>query len=177
MEQKNYKVNFTKLFVVLFIWIFSILSISIMISSCSAERHLKISDKHIKKAIAKGAKIKVDTAYRYIYDTDTLFNEITNEVHIIRKVVDSIPYSVVNTIYVPMSRQERIKYRDSLSHIRDLYELQTKRLKYIERQKSKQVKQENKTKRKTSPASIIRSLLWLAVACSVLCAIIKHFKN
>lgn len=158
-----------------FVWLLFTLSIMFFMTRCTAVHHLKSADKHIKKAIAKGAVITPDTLYKYVYDTDTLYNEKTNTITITRRVIDSIPYLVTEKIYVPMSRQERLKYRDSLRHIRDLYELQNKRLKEALKHKTKQVKHEQKTKRKNSPVNFVKNLLWLLVVLTVIYVIIKLY--
>ena len=119
------------------------------------------------ETLSKGAKIDVDTAYTYIYKTDTIYDETINEVRFIETVFDSIPYLVTRKIYVPMSRQERLMYRDSLSHIRKLYELETKRVKVEAKEETKQVKAEEKRKKKTSPVHLVKNLLWLLIFCSV----------
>lgn len=138
----------------------------ILISSCSAKYHLN-------RAIKKGAEIKVDTVYQYIYRTDTLYNENTHTFTVTKFVVDSIPYTVSKKIYIPMSRQERLMYKDSLSHIRKLYELETKRVKV----EVKQVKIEQKTKRKTSPVSFLKNFTWILVIFFVAYFLIKLNKS
>ena len=173
MEQENYKIDFVRIIVTALVWLLTVIMLMFMVVSCSAERHLKIADKHIKKAIDKGAVIKADTLYKYIYQTDTIYDEKTNTLTITRHVVDSIPFTVTEKIYVPMSRQERLKYRDSLNHVRKLYELQSKRLEELQKQKTKQVKQEQKTKRKNSPASFVKNLLWLLILLVIVYIIIK----
>jgi hypothetical protein len=145
----------------------------VLFSSCSAERHLKIADKHIQKALSKGAKIDVDTAYTYIYKTDTIYDETINEVRFIETVFDSVPYLVTRKVYVPMSRQERLMYRDSLSHIRKLYELETKRVKVQEKEETKQVKAEEKRKKKTSPVHLVKNILWILIFCVIVYFLIK----
>lgn len=175
MEQENHKINFVRMFITAIVWLSFLFSIMFFMARCSASHHLKAADKHIKKAIAKGAVITPDTLYKYIYETDTLYDEKTNTLTVTRHVIDSIPYLVTEKIYVPMSRQERLKYRDSLSHIRDLYELQSARLKQALKYKTKQVKHEQKTKRKNSPVSFVKNLLWLLVVLAVIYVVIKLY--
>jgi hypothetical protein len=64
-------------------------------------------------------------------------------------------------------------YRDSLSHIRKLYELETKRVKVEAKEETKQVKAEEKRKKKTSPVSLVKNLLWLLIFCSVVYFLIR----
>ena len=177
MEQEDHKIDFKRMIMVGILWLAFVIGIMFAMASCSAERHLKKADKHIKKAIEKGAVITPDTLYKYIYRTDTLYDVKTDTYTITKTIVDSIPYLVTEKVYVPMSRQERLKYRDSLDHIRRLYKLQNERLKEAQKQKTKQVKQEQKTERKNSPARVIRNLLWLLVVLSVIYVVIKFYRK
>jgi hypothetical protein len=177
MEQEDHKIDFKRMIMVGILWLAFVIGIMFAMASCSAERHLKKADKHIKKAIEKGAVITPDTLYKYIYRTDTLYDVKTDTYTITNTIVDSIPYLVTEKVYVPMSRQERLKYRDSLDHIRRLYKLQNERLKEAQKQKTKQVKQEQKTERKNSPARVIRNLLWLLVVLSVIYVVIKFYRK
>jgi hypothetical protein len=177
MEQEDHKIDFKRMIMVGILWLAFVIGIMFAMASCSAERHLKKADKHIKKAIDKGAVITPDTLYKYIYRTDTLYDVKTDTYTITNTIVDSIPYLVTEKVYVPMSRQERLKYRDSLDHIRRLYKLQNERLKEAQKQKTKQVKQEQKTERKNSPARVIRNLLWLLVVLSVIYVVIKFYRK
>lgn len=99
----------------------------LLIASCSAEKHLELAEKHTQKAIEKGAVIKSDTAYTYIYRTDTLIKD--GKVVLVPKI-DSIPYQVTNTVQVVkhLSRQERKALKDSMDHAEKMYKLETKRL-------------------------------------------------
>jgi hypothetical protein len=165
--------NMKRNILIAIIWFIFVYVMMVLFSSCSAERHLKIADKHIQRALSKGAKIDVDTAYRYIYKTDTIYDETINEVRFIETVIDSVPYLVTRKVYVPMSRQERLMYRDSLSHIRKLYELETKRVKIQEKEETKQVKAEQKRKKKTSPVSFLKNLMWVLMFCAIVYFLIK----
>ena len=83
--------NMKRNILIAIIWFIFVYVMMVLFSSCSAERHLKIADKHIQKALSKGAKIDVDTAYTYIYKTDTIYDETINEVRFIETVFDSVP--------------------------------------------------------------------------------------
>jgi len=129
-----------------------ILLVFILLTSCTAAFHVRQAKRHIVKAQAKGATFGTDTSYRYIYRTDTLWNEITKEKEVIRSVVDSVPILHDVIKYVPLTRyQERIQYklkRDTLRMI-----------KYI-------AKKEQKAKIKTSPVTLITKIIlaiWLIV--------------
>lgn len=165
--------NMKRNILIAIIWFIFVYVLMLIFAGCSAERHLKIADKHIQKALSKGAKIDVDTAYTYIYKTDTVYDEITNEIRFIDTIVDSIPYLVTRKVYVPMSRQERLMYRDSLSHIRKLYELQSDRVKVQAKEETKQVKAEEKRKKKTSPASFLKNLMWILIVFAIIYFLIK----
>ena len=175
MEQEDYKINFKRMILTAIIWLLVLFAFMFSMAGCSASHHLKAADKHIKKAIEKGAVITPDTLYKYVYDTDTIYDVETNTYTVTKHIVDSIPYLVTEKIYVPMSRQERLKYRDSLSHIRELYELQSARLKQALKHKTKQIKHEQKIKRKNSPVSFVKNLLWLLVVLVVIYVIIKLY--
>ncbi len=165
--------NMKRNILIAIIWFIFVYVLMLIFAGCSAERHLKIADKHIQKALSKGAKIDVDTAYRYIYKTDTVYDDITNEIRFIDTIVDSVPYLVTRKVYVPMSRQERLMYRDSLSHIRKLYELQSDRVKVQAKEETKQVKAEEKRKKKTSPVYLIRNTIWLLIVSAIIYFLIK----
>lgn len=165
--------NMKRNILIAIIWFIFVYVLMLIFAGCSAERHLKIADKHIQKALSKGAKIDVDTAYTYIYKTDTVYDEITNEIRFIDTIVDSIPYLVTRKVYVPMSRQERLMYRDSLSHIRKLYELQSDRVKVQAKEETKQVKAEEKRKKKTSPVSFLKNLMWILIVSAIIYFLIK----
>ncbi len=165
--------NMKRNILIAIIWFIFVYVLMLIFAGCSAERHLKIADKHIQKALSKGAKIDIDTAYTYIYKTDTVYDEITNEIRFIDTIVDSIPYLVTRKVYVPMSRQERLMYRDSLSHIRKLYELQSDRVKVQAKEETKQVKAEEKRKKKTSPVSFLKNLMWILIVSAIIYFLIK----
>jgi hypothetical protein len=128
------------------------LAVILILSSCTAAYHVRRAEHHIQKAQSKGATFGTDTSYRYIYRTDTLWNEITKENEVIRTVIDSVPVYHKLIKYVPLTRyQERIQYRLK----RDTLRL----IKYI-------AKKENKTKIKTSPITLITKIilaLWLII--------------
>ena len=129
-----------------------ILLVFILLTSCTAAFHVRQAKRHIIKAQAKGATFGTDTSYRYIYRTDTLWNEITKEKEVIRSVVDSVPILHQVIKYVPLTRyQERIQYKLKRDTLRVI--------KYI-------AKKEHKAKIKTSPITLITKIIlaiWLIV--------------
>jgi hypothetical protein len=129
-----------------------ILLVFILLTSCTAAFHVRQAKRHIVKAQAKGATFGTDTSYRYIYRTDTLWNEITKEKEVIRSVIDSVPVLHRVIKYVPLTRyQERIQYKLKRDTLRVI--------KYI-------AKKEHKAKIKTSPVTLITKIIlaiWLIV--------------
>ena len=92
------------------------LIVATLLLSCDASHHIQKMQKHKLKAEQKGAKFEKETEYKYIFETDTITDTLTNEVEIIKRVVDSIPYEREKLIYVPLSRQERKALKDSMNH-------------------------------------------------------------
>ena len=129
-----------------------ILLVFILLTSCTAAFHVRRAKRHIIKAQAKGATFGTDTSYRYIYRTDTLWNEITKEKEVIKSVIDSVPVIHQVIKYVPLTRyQERIQYKLKRDTLRVI--------KYI-------AKKEHKAKIKTSPITLITKIIlaiWLIV--------------
>jgi hypothetical protein len=129
-----------------------ILLVFILLTSCTAAFHVRQAKRHIVKAQAKGATFGTDTSYRYIYRTDTLWNEITKEKEVIKSVIDSVPVIHQVIKYVPLTRyQERIQYKLKRDTLRVI--------KYI-------AKKEHKAKIKTSPITLITKIIlaiWLIV--------------
>ena len=126
------------------------------LTSCSAQYHLN-------KAKKKGAELETRTEYKYVTDTDTVIDTLTNTIRIRTVVIDSVPYPVTTVKYVPKTRTE-IRYdykrfKDSLKYYRRMYSdsLQTA---------LKQSKIENRTERKANNKSV--RTLWLLVICGVL---------
>lgn len=96
--------------------LFAILTLSLAFYSCSSSYYVERSEKLREKAIKKGAIYQNDTIYSYITHIDTVLDPVTKEITIIKTIIDSIPYQVERLIYVPMNRQERKAYRDSLKY-------------------------------------------------------------
>ena len=118
-----------------------------IIFSCSVEKHLEKAKKHIDIAKRKGAVIKPDTVWQYVYGIDTVYNNTTNTYetkHIIR---DSFPYAVTNTITSGITRQERKAMQDMFDHLEQMMKLQNDSLKMKLKSEDKQNKQDNKTER------------------------------
>lgn len=109
--------------------------------SCSASHHIQKMQKHKAKAELKGAKFEDSISYRYITQIDTITDTLTQERYIRTTVIDSVPYIVSKLIYVPMSRQERLAYQDSLKTERT-------KIRQENRTERKEIKQEQKTERK-----------------------------
>jgi hypothetical protein len=138
---------------------------AIIIFSCSVEKHLEKAKKHIDIAKRKGAVIKPDTVWQYVYGTDTVYNNTTNTYetkHIIR---DSFPYAVTNTITSGITRQERKAMQDMFDHLEKMMKLQNDSLKMKLKSEDKQNKQDNKTERvETRKENKKSPWIWVIVA-------------
>jgi flagellar basal body-associated protein FliL len=144
-----------------------------IIFSCSVESHLSKAKKHIEIAKRKGAVIKPDTIWQYVYDTDTVYNNTTNTYETKHIIKDSFPYTVTNTITSGITRQERKAMQDMFDHLEKMMKLQNDSLKMQLKSQDKQQKQEQKTDRievrkenKKSPWiiwGIVAGLLVLAI--------------
>lgn len=120
----------------------------------------RTSEWHLNKAIDKGAIIEPEIRYEKVVEHDTIVNEVTGETIIVERI-DSIPYEVQRIKYIPLSRQERLKYRDSLKWanknmnvIADMYRDSLKNARRIN-------KQENKTERTQSRQENKRSIWYV----------------
>ena len=130
--------------------------------ACSIEQHLVKSEKQVNKAIAKGYKPAKVIDTLYITKIDSFWNETTKEFTKYVNVVDTLYEERV--VYKYMSKQERKHLKDSASaELKKLKEQndfdlkmkgkENKSLKIElakERQKSKQIKSTNNTKKKTA---------------------------
>ena len=88
----------------------------ILLSGCNLHYHVQKSLKHKEKAIQKGAVFNDSIEYKYKFRTDTILDTLTNETILYKYVVDSIPFVVTKSVYVPLSRQERLALRDSTKY-------------------------------------------------------------
>jgi hypothetical protein len=115
---------------------------------------------HLDKAIDKGAIIEPEIRYEKVVEHDTIVNEVTGETIIIERI-DSIPYEVQKIKYIPLSRQERLKYRDSLKwayrQMKELSDAYTTELRIKEREN----RQNQKTERTKSRQENKRSLWYV----------------
>lgn len=145
---------------------------TITIFSCSVEKHLAKANKHIEIAKRKGAVIKPDTVWQYVYGVDTVYNNTTNSFetrHIIR---DSFPYTVTNTITSGITRQERKAMQDMFDHLEKMMKLQNDSLKMQLKSEDKQYKQDKKTERvETRQENKKSPWIWAVVAGLLLASI------
>jgi hypothetical protein len=149
---------------------------AIIIFSCSVEKHLEKAKKHVEIAKRKGAVIKPDTVWQYIYDTDTVFNNITNSYETKQIIRDSFPYTVTNTITSGITRQERKAMQDMFDHLEQMMKLQNDSLKMKLKSEDKQNKQDNKTERiETRKENKKSPWIWV-IAAGLLLASILLFK-
>ena len=103
--------------------IYSIVVLSFVLYGCSIEHHLSKAQKHIDIAKRKGAVIKPDTVWRYVYNKEIVFDTITNKY---KEVIikDSTYTTINNTIAPGMSRQERIALDNYYKHLEKMMKLQ-----------------------------------------------------
>jgi hypothetical protein len=94
----------------------------LILSSCSASWHLN-------KAKKKGAEFGTEVIYKYNTKTDTILDTLTNTVEIRTTLIDSFPYEVKTIKYVPLSRQERKRLKDSSKHVENTLRLEIRRSK------------------------------------------------
>lgn len=146
---------------------------AITIFSCSVEKHLAKAKKHIEIAKNKGAIIKPDTVWQYVYGIDTVYNNTTNSFetrHIIR---DSFPYTVTNTITSGVTRQERKAMQDMFDHFEKMMKLQNDSLKMQLKSNDKQHKQEKKAEIvQTRQENKKSPWIWVIVAGLLLASIV-----
>lgn len=130
-----------------------LLAIGLALYSCSP-------DWHINRAVKKGAVIQADTIPEYIYQTDTIRDTITGEIiKIERTVLDTIHTIEYDVIHVPMSRQERKAYRDSLKYAYKKHKADLNAYKDSLRFERDKHKQTEKTER-TESRKASRSWFW-----------------
>lgn len=145
----------------------------LLLSSCSAERHLAKAKKHIEIAKSKGAVIVPDTVWHYSYDLDTVYNVENNSYETKLIVKDSFPYIVTNTIKTSLSRQERLAIRDEFRHLEKMIKLQNDSIKLLLKYQYKNNKQNKKTDRTVSrKENKSNPWAWVALAGIVLLMII-----
>jgi hypothetical protein len=149
---------------------------AIIIFSCSVEKHLEKAKKHVEIAKRKGAVIKPDTVWQYIYDTDTVFNNITNSYETKQIIRDSFPYTVTNTITSGITRQERKAMQDMFDHLEQMMKLQNDSLKMKLKSEDRQNKQDNKTERVETRKENKKSPWIWVIAAGLLLASILLFK-
>jgi hypothetical protein len=144
-----------------------------VVFSCSIEKHLEKAKKHVDIAKRKGAVIKPDTVWQYVYGIDTVYNNTTNSFetrHIIR---DSFPYTVTNTITSGVTRQERKAMQDMFDHFEKMMKLHNDSLKMQLKSNDKQHKQDKKAEIvKTRQENKKSPWIWVIVAGLLLASIV-----
>lgn len=149
-----------------------ILIAALLLVSCSAEKHLAKAKKHIDIAKSKGAVIKPDTIWHYVYETDTVWNYTNNTFETRNVIKDSFPYTVTNTISVGMTRQERKHFEDMFKHMERMMRLQNDSLKVALKFQTKQHKQDEKTERTvTRQENKSNPWIWVILAALLVVAI------
>ena len=123
-----------------------------VVSSCSAERHLSKADKHIKKAIKKGAVMSSDTITRTISDTitkgDTVFIYNTNTVQ------------KSDTVVIHTKKDKRRAYKQDKKQKRRSHKIEKEKIK----QEGKTDRTRERTKRKNKLFNTRKLLFWLVMS-------------
>ena len=117
------KCNNTKFILLMILWIVGMLSLVSLFSSCSVEHHLSKAQKHIDIAKRKGAVIKPDTVWQYVYTKELILDTVTNTYKEVLKK-DSSYTTINNTIAPGMSRQERKALDNYYKHLEKMMRLQ-----------------------------------------------------
>ncbi len=142
-----------------------LLALVFALSSCSSAYFVQKSEDFKQKAIDKGAVYESDTLYKYIIESDTVWETIDGlTVPVITYRVDSIPYEVERLVYVPMSGRERRAYKDSLKNQAKMYALETKRLNKEAKRTDKANKTANKKLKIENKALKIKSKAEIKIA-------------
>jgi hypothetical protein len=151
---------------------YRLLIVLLLLSSCSAEKHLAKAKKHIDIAKRKGAVIKPDTIWHHVYETDTVWNYTNNTFETRQIIKDSFPYTITNTISAGMTRQERKHFEDMFKHMEKMMRLQNDSLKLALRYQTKQHKQDKKTERTvTRQENKSNPWIWVILAALLVVAI------
>lgn len=151
---------------------YRLLIVLLLLSSCSAEKHLAKARKHIDIAKRKGAVIKPDTIWHHVYETDTVWNYTNNTFETRQIIKDSFPYTITNTISAGMTRQERKHFEDMFKHMEKMMKLQNDSLKLALRFQTKQHKQDKKTERTvTRQENKSNPWIWVILAALLVVAI------
>ena len=148
-----------------------LLCISLM-PSCSVERHLKKSKKHLEIAKRKGAIIKADTVWNYEYEIDTIWNTTNNTFETKHVIKDSFPYTITNTISAGMTRQERLYMQKMFRHMERMMKLQNDSLKIALKAQTKQHKQNVKKEKVSIRRENSKVGMWIIVALLLLVSIL-----
>lgn len=138
----------------------------LFLGSCSVPYHLKQSEKHQFKAVAKGAKIERDTIVKTVTKSDTItkIDTVDNVVTITHTVRDTV-FTEGQTKYVYKTRYEtkqEAKTERKKAKFKNRYD--KKKIKYETKYKIVEVKQQAKTERKESRS---RWWVWLLVGLAV----------
>jgi hypothetical protein len=138
-----------------------------MLTSCSAEKHLIKSQKHLDAAKRKGAVVTPDTVWSYKYVPELIYDTLTNSyLQVLRK--DSTIHTITNTVQVSMSRQERLAMESHFKHLERMMKLQNDSLKKQLNAATKINGQNQKTER-----VVVRqeNKPWMWISISLICIV------
>lgn len=157
------KINWTNIIVVAITWAIGIAVLVAIFTSCSIEHHLAKAKKHIDIAKRKGAVIKPDTVWQYVYTKELVYDTVTNTYREILKK-DSSFQTIYNTISAGMSRQERLALESYYKHLEKMMKLQNDSLGKELKAYIKANRQENKTERVTTRIENRQPWAWVVLA-------------
>jgi len=140
------KIDLEKIIAMIFTMAISYMLIAYLFNSCSVDHHLSKAQKHIDIAKRKGAVIKPDTVWQYVYTKEIVFDTVTNTYKEILKK-DSSFQIINNTIAPVMSRQERKALESYYKHLEKMMKLQNDSLAKELKAYIKTNRQNNKTDR------------------------------
>jgi len=172
------KINWTQFILLAISWALGITILIVLLNSCSIEHHLAKAQKHIDTAKRKGAVIKPDTVWQYVYNKEIVFDTLTNTYKEVLKK-DSSVYTINNNIAPVMSRQERLALEDYYKHLEKMMKLQNDSLGKELRAYIKANKQQHKTERYVIRQENKQPWAWVILAAVILIIILvlkKIFK-
>lgn len=135
---------------------------------------------YLNKAVSKGAKITPKIEYKYITKTDTIIDLVTKDTTIFERIVDSIEVETHSIEYIPITRQERKRLRDSSKYALKAYRLEISAYKdslKLERYKEKQQRKKDVRHLKNSFGAIMRLLLIILFIVAVLFTLYQSLRK
>jgi ABC-type glycerol-3-phosphate transport system permease component len=161
------KINWNHLIAIIIGWVICLYALLWMLTSCSAEKHLIKSQKHLDAAKRKGAVVTPDTVWSYKYVPELIYDTLTNSyLQVMRK--DSTIHTVTNTVQIGMSRQERLAMESHFKHLEKMMKLENDKLQKQLKAATKQNGQNKKTERVIVKQE---NKPWMWIAISLICIV------